>query len=144
MTTRKSKRPPAVLIRDGSHGLPYSKGLTANTIMASGLAPQRAYEVAQRVEDELLESGRETIDAQDLRALVASVIRTEAGDRYAEAYEKWQAIGSLDVPLVILIGGATGVGKSTIATQLAARLSIPRVFSTDGIREVMKSTVSEA
>ena len=48
----------------------------------------------------------------------------------------------LDVPLVILIGGATGVGKSTIATQLAARLGIVRVVATDAIREVMRSMLS--
>jgi 2-phosphoglycerate kinase len=141
--SNKPKR-PTILIRDGSHGLPYSKGLTANTIIASGLAPGRAYEVAQQVEDLLIESGREAVDVAELRALVSEQIRRSAGERYAEAYEKWQSIGSLDVPLVILIGGATGVGKSTIAMQLAARLGIPRVFSTDGIREVMKSTVSEA
>ena len=46
------------------------------------------------------------------------------------------------MPLVILIGGATGVGKSTIATQLAARLGIVRVVATDAIREVMRSMLS--
>jgi 2-phosphoglycerate kinase len=47
------------------------------------------------------------------------------------------------VPLVILIGGATGVGKSTIATHLAHRLGIVRVVATDGsIREVMRSMLS--
>jgi 2-phosphoglycerate kinase len=44
--------------------------------------------------------------------------------------------------LVILMGGATGVGKSTIATQLAARLGIVRVVATDAIREVMRSMLS--
>ena len=48
----------------------------------------------------------------------------------------------LDVPVVILIGGATGVGKSTIATQLAARLGIVRVVATDAIREVMRAMLS--
>jgi len=41
-----------------------------------------------------------------------------------------------------LIGGATGVGKSTIATQLAARLGIVRVVATDAIREVMRAMLS--
>ena len=142
MSAKRARR--SIIVRDGTHGLPFSKGLTANTIIASGLSPERAHEVAAQVEDALIERGDDSLDASELRALVAATIRETAGDRYATAYEKWQAIGSLDVPLIILIGGATGVGKSTIATQLAARLGIPRVFSTDGIREVMKSTVSEA
>ncbi len=132
-----------ILIRDGEHGLPYSKGLTANTIIASGLTPPRAYQVAQAVEDRLRAQGDEAIDVAALRCIVAEEIRASAGERYAAAYEKWQAIGSLDVPLIILIGGATGAGKSTIATQLAVRMSIVRVFSTDAIREVMKGSFTK-
>jgi 2-phosphoglycerate kinase len=131
-----------VVVRDGDHGLPYSKGLTANTIIASGLTPQRAYEVAQAIEDRLTESGRASVDIGELRKITIEVIRAEAGDRYAAAYEKWITVGNLDVPMIILIGGGTGVGKSTIATQLAARLGIVRVISTDAIREVMKGTFS--
>jgi 2-phosphoglycerate kinase len=49
----------------------------------------------------------------------------------------------LNVPLVVLIGGATGVGKSTIATQLAVRLGIVRVVATDAVREVMRSMFTQ-
>lgn len=138
----KSERERVVIVRERDHGLPYSKGLMANTIMASGLSPVRAYHVAQTIEDRLHDDGREEIDAADLRKLSVEVIRDEAGERFAEAYEKWMTASALDIPLIVLIGGATGVGKSTIATQLAARLGIVRVISTDAIREVMKSTFS--
>jgi 2-phosphoglycerate kinase len=52
-------------------------------------------------------------------------------------------VADLDVPLIVLIGGATGVGKSTIATQLASRLGITRVVSTDAVREVLRSAFTE-
>jgi 2-phosphoglycerate kinase len=45
---------------------------------------------------------------------------------------------------VLLIGGGTGVGKSTVATQLAYSLGITRVSSTDLIRQVLRSVVPEA
>ena len=70
------------------------------------------------------------------------VIRELAGERYASNFVRWQRVEHLDVPVVILIGGATGVGKSTIATQLAARLGIVRVVATDAIREVMRAMLS--
>ena len=44
---------------------------------------------------------------------------------------------------IVLVGGATGVGKSTIATIIANRLNITRIASTDAIREVMRASVSE-
>jgi 2-phosphoglycerate kinase len=48
----------------------------------------------------------------------------------------------LDVPLVILIGGATGTGKSTVATEIAHRLGITRLTSTDSIRQTMRAFFS--
>jgi 2-phosphoglycerate kinase len=42
-------------------------------------------------------------------------------------------------PLIILIGGATGTGKSTVATEVAHRLGITRVTSTDFLRQTLRS-----
>lgn len=124
-------------------GLPYSKGLMASSIMATGISPSRAYQVAEAIEDELLESRRYEITRAELRELAADVLSRMVGERYAATYRKWQSVEELELPLIILIGGATGVGKSTIATQLAARLGITRIVSTDAIREVMRSLFSD-
>ncbi len=43
---------------------------------------------------------------------------------------------------MLLIGGATGTGKSTIATEAAHRLGITRVTSTDFIRQTMRAFFS--
>jgi 2-phosphoglycerate kinase len=67
------------------------------------------------------------------------VLSDLAGERYATNFLRWREVGKLARPLVILIGGATGVGKSTAATQLAVRLGIVRVVATDAIREVMRA-----
>ena len=54
-------------------------------------------------------------------------------------YANWRSLDRLDRPLVVLLGGTTGVGKSTIATMLAARLGINRVIATDVIRQVLRA-----
>jgi 2-phosphoglycerate kinase len=132
-----------VVISDQHAELPYSKGLMASAIMATGLAPARAFHVAEVVEDRLYEREQSSISSAELTELALDVIRTEVGDRYAESFAKWQMANRLDIPLVILLGGATGVGKSTIATMLASRLGITRVIPTDAIREVMRSLFTE-
>lgn len=53
-----------------------------------------------------------------------------------------QQLQKLDVPLVILIGGATGTGKSTVATEIAYKLGITRLTSTDSIRQTMRAFFS--
>lgn len=132
-----------IIISDEEHGLPYSKGLMAGQVMAAGLSPARAYHVAQMIEDRLIESGHSSVTTAEVRRLATEAIRDEAGDRYAQNYVRWQAVADLDRPLIVLVGGGTGVGKSTIATQIAARLGITRIISTDAIREVMKGVVAE-
>jgi 2-phosphoglycerate kinase len=134
---------PHITISDREPGLPYSKGLMASQVIVSGLPAHRAYEVAETIEQQLLDEGRLSISSRDLSRIALEVLRELAGDRYATNFERWQEVQDLDVPLVILIGGAVGVGKSTIATHLAHRLGIVRVVATDGaIREVMRAMLS--
>lgn len=137
------KRRKHIFISEREHGLPYSKGLTASSLMATGLGPARSYAVANKVEQALIALGEQRISAERLRDLTLEVLRREAGEEYAEAFIKWQSVGELDIPLIILLGGATGVGKSTIATNLATRLGITRVVSTDAVRQVLRAAFTE-
>ena len=127
-----------VTVRDGKAGLPYSKGLMATSIMASGLPPVRAHQVAEVIETRLHEAGAESISSADLRELAAGVLEDVIGPRYAQNYRTWQRAQDRNRPLIVLIGGATGVGKSTIATTVASRLGIVRIVSSDAVREVMR------
>ncbi|MGH9000625.1 MAG: hypothetical protein ACRDY7_14700 [Acidimicrobiia bacterium] len=115
----------------------------ASSIMATGLTPLRAFAVAERIEERLRQREAASITRAQLAELAEQVISAEVGPRYGAAFAKWQVVNRLDQPLVILIGGATGVGKSTVATQLASRLGITRIIPCDGIREVMRSMFSE-
>jgi len=138
----KETKNPYILISDRETGLPYSKGLMASQVMVTGLSPVRAYQVAEAVEERLRERGDPSVTSEELDALALEVLGELSGDRYAKNFLRWREVEALDIPLVVLIGGTTGVGKSTIATQLAARLGIVRVVATDAIREVMRALFS--
>jgi 2-phosphoglycerate kinase len=59
-----------------------------------------------------------------------------------EAQLRLEALRALEVPLIVLVGGATGTGKSTVATEVAHRLGITRVTSTDVVRQTMRAFFS--
>jgi 2-phosphoglycerate kinase len=134
---------PHITISDKEGGLPYSKGLMASQVMVTGLSVYRSYEIAETIEGRLLDEDRLSITSDELSRMALDVIGEIAGERYATNFARWQDVERLDAPLVVLIGGAVGVGKSTIATHLAHRLGIVRVAATDGsIREVMRAMLS--
>ncbi len=138
---KKSKR--ITVIDKQKHRVPYSKGLTASAIMASGVQPPRAYRIAEDIEKFLLDQGIDQIQDSQLHQLIYENILEKMGERYASNYQKYHSFSRLDKPLIILIGGSTGVGKSTIATMLANRLGIVRIVSTDAVREVMRAFFSD-
>jgi 2-phosphoglycerate kinase len=50
-----------------------------------------------------------------------------------------QRLRDPDVPVIVLVGGATGTGKSTVTAEVAHRLGITRVSSTDFVRQTMRA-----
>lgn len=143
LAKKRSQIRGPILIKDDEHGLPYSKGLMASAIMATGLVPSQAYDVAKKIEDHLIATRKQSVSVRELRRVTLQILRNSFGDAYADKFAQWQALTSLEKPLVILIGGTTGVGKSTVAGEIAHRLGITRFISTDAIREVMRSIFSK-
>jgi 2-phosphoglycerate kinase len=134
--------PPIELVNEG-HKVPFSKGLLATALTSTGLPPQRAYAVALDVEWQLRQGVEREVGLDDLRALVEKVLADSGEQVYLRRYRIWNEMAAEDRPVIVLIGGATGVGKSTIAAQVAQRLGIVRMFSTDVIRQAMRAFFSE-
>lgn len=143
MPKKHDKGQRQIVISDDKHGLPYSKGLMAASIMMTGLPPEKAYMVASEIEQYLVDHQIEVVTLDLLKTITFERLDSKAGSEFAERYLKWQTLTNLDKPLIILIGGTTGVGKSTIATEVAHRFGITRITSTDSIREVMRAIFSK-
>lgn len=131
-----------IIITDKKHGLPFSKGLLAKSFTAAGIAPKQAFHIAELVESYLRKKNLYTVTSTQLKQIIIDILTANAGIEQTEKYKKWQALGALDKPLIILIGGTTGVGKSTIASETAHRLGINRIVSSDAVREVMRAVFS--
>ena len=56
--------PAETIVFHKGHGLPYSKGLMAQSLSATGLSPERAFELARAVERRLAERGATEVDVE--------------------------------------------------------------------------------
>ena len=119
----------------GGDGIPYSKGLMARALIAVGVAADTAHDLALRIEQDLSARGETKVELDRVEELSGDEDAMRRLRRYVELRE-------LDLPVIVLIGGATGTGKSTVATELAYRLGITRVTSTDFIRQTMRAFFS--
>src|SRR6476659_2836627 len=124
--------------------VPFSKGLMARALVVTGLDPERAYLIARSADRDLTERGAVSLDLDRLGELAAELIGEEEAARTVRRLRRLDALQRLDEPLLLLVGGATGTGKSTIATEAAHRLGITRVTSTDFIRQTMRAFFSPA
>jgi 2-phosphoglycerate kinase len=131
-----------VMVEGEGARFPYSKGIMAQSLMASGLPPNIAYEAARSIEVKLKNDQVNSISRVSLRRMTYNILREESTPEHAERYLLWRKLKRPEKPLMIMIGGATGVGKSTVAAEVAHRLGITRIICTDIIRSVMRGMIS--
>ncbi|MHA1953755.1 MAG: AAA family ATPase, partial [Candidatus Heimdallarchaeaceae archaeon] len=61
--------------------------------------------------------------------------------RLAERYKIHKGEGNYK-PIIILLAGVPGIGKSTISSRLSQRLEISSIIGTDMIREILRQVIS--
>ena len=117
---------------------PFSKGLLTQSITASGLKPEAAFQIAFDLEAKLMKKDILRISKKKLFEEVFSTIKNKFDPHIADLYKLASRIDELDRPVIIYLGGASGTGKSVMSTFLAGRLGINKITGTDTIREIMR------
>jgi 2-phosphoglycerate kinase len=140
VTERRHREP---LPLGGEDGLPFSKGLLARTLIATGVPAERAYELAITAEADLAAVGGRASSIDRLQELAVEMWGEEEGAQVIRRLRLFSRLDDLDLPIILLVGGATGTGKSTVATEIAYRLGITRVTSTDFVRQTMRAFFSK-
>ena len=121
---------------------PFSKGILSRSLNVADIGYERAYDMASDIEKDLIKNNICEIASYDLADVVLNHLKA-VDPKMAQKYENWRSLRKSEKPLIILIGGASGVGTSSMAFELANRLRLKNIISTDMIREVMRKIVSK-
>ena len=134
--------PATIEIGDGRRRMPFSKGVLSQSLLAAAIDPTGAFDVAREIEVELHRRGTGHISRNALRKLAHAALLERFDEKTAQRYLVWRKHQEPDKPVIVLLGGTTGAGKTSIALEVALRLGIRRVLSTDSIRQVMRIMLS--
>lgn len=112
-------------------------------LYASGLTQDVATIITAELIKELSSKNITEVDSNTIGRMTCSILHKKVNAFAVQRYLTWVNFSRSSDPLHILIGGATGTGKSTIATEIAHTFGITRIQSTDTLREVMRMMVPE-
>jgi 2-phosphoglycerate kinase len=119
----------------------FSRGRHERYLQASGLKAEKAEHTTALIYDQLLVAGTSKISTCQLGFLTWLCLKQEVSNKAAKRYLVWSEYQRSARPLLLMICGTVGSGKSTIATEIAHLLDIVRIQSTDMLREVMRMMI---
>ena len=136
------KLPYTIMVeqRDGQL-TPFSRLEFQHCIETIGLDSGEASNFVALLHKHLSDRHIEHITSRRLGQLTYRYLRQSRtlGPAVAKRWLVWRDYAHSGRPMIFLIGGTAGCGKSTTATMLANRLDIVRTQSTDMLREVMRT-----
>ncbi|MDZ7750975.1 MAG: AAA family ATPase [Gammaproteobacteria bacterium] len=136
--------PARPMIRDfEGQVLPFSELTYRRSLEASGTDMETATTMARQLLEHLLMRREAVIPSAVLGRLTYGWLRRTQGEKIARRYMVWVDYRQQGRPLILLVGGTPGCGKSTVVAELANRLEIQRIQSTDMLREVMRMLIPE-
>lgn len=129
----------SIIVHTPTRSTPFSIGILAHSLETCAIPPDIAVYGARKIFASVQQTGHTEIDHKSLRRIIYRCLREHCDSAMAERYLSWRRFENSGRPLIILIGGTTGSGKSTIASEIAYRTDIARVQSTDMIREIIRA-----
>jgi len=136
--------PPTVRVRGDDGSLtPFSRAQHALGLECCGLSQESAHELAAGINALVAERGVLEVSELELRRATHERLVAIHGDDLARDYLVWETFRQSGRSLFLLIGGITGSGKTTVATQVAHTLQFMRTQSTDMLREVMRTIMPQ-
>jgi len=145
-TYSRQRRPGGQVMVEEADGrlVPFSRARHDRRLACCGLSADEAGAVTQLLYRHLLATGPNPIPVDRVGGITHGCVRQEIGEDAAPRSPVWTPSVRSGRPLLLLLGGTAGCGKSTIAAMLASRLDIVRTIDAPQQVRVLDSRRNEA
>ncbi len=127
-----------VIVRAPSRAAPFSVGILRHYLEGCAIERDEALKSARTVQEILRQRNLPDIDTKDLRRVVFETLRRDNCTQAADRFLSRCRFEDSHQPLIILVGGPPGSGKSTVTARLAYQMDITHTQSTDMMREIIR------
>lgn len=135
----KPQAQPEIIVHTPTRSEPFSVGMLAHSLESCAIPAETALAGARKVHASLQKTGHREIEHNTLRRIIYQCLKEHCSLDAAERYLSWRRFENSGEPLIVLIGGATGSGKSTVSSDIAYRMDIGHIQSTDMMREIIRA-----
>lgn len=133
-----------ILVEDSQGRRPFSRARVSSSLTLTGVDDGQAYQIAEEMLNEFQREGMDIVSRDQVRKAALRLLKETGGKVVADRYASWHEFRNADPsrPIIVLLGGTSGVGKTSVGVALANMLKVSRVASTDEIRQVMRLMIS--
>ena len=114
--------PASIEVGGGERTVPFSKGELSQSLLAASVDPTDAFDVAREIELSLHRAGRLRVTRTELREVAYSALLERFDEATADRFLTWRRYQEPTKPVIVLLGGTTGVGKTSIALEVGCNL----------------------
>ncbi|MGB5649069.1 MAG: ATP cone domain-containing protein, partial [Sedimenticolaceae bacterium] len=107
------------MVRTETDEVPFSVDILSRSLQACAIDRREALETAQQVHEDLRKGEDSVVDHTSLRQIVYARLKEHCSQAAADRFLSWRRFRDSGLPLIVLVGGITGTGKSTLTTELA-------------------------
>lgn len=128
--------------KKGGEKYPFSRGIMSRSLTRAGISVEGSYDIVRAIKNELEKRNIKKVDSNELVKMISSELLKRGRLLEEKYFRVSRHLKFFQKPIFILIGGGSGVGKSTVSSAIGHRLGINRVIGTDTIREIMRSILT--
>ena len=126
------------------HDMLYIPDVIRGAMLLANIEPSKIEDILSELDTRVRRKEIDSFEHAD--EFILKQLRADEKKAYKTIvdYKNARAMGKINEPIILILGGASGTGKSMITTAMAYRLTSTRIMGTDTLRQVLRAQMNKS